>query len=314
MSISAVEGNLPNVIGVESSGDALNVMLSDGGTVSFPVDWYPRLASATQRERTNWRLIGEGRGIHWDDIDEDISVEGLLAGKRSGESKRSFVNWLKTRRQPRFRPWKGDGYGERNNLGLPARLLILGESHYEKESDGWGCELTKAVVQDYLEGGVHPFFTKVFHTVLGRNTAVKRSQFFDSIAFCNYVQRSVGEAHHVRPIDEMWDEAAAPFRATLECLRPTHIVACGMRLWDNMPYNEDFWAEPLEKLVNCVSSLGYKKFPTARPSKSLLGRYRYSEGESVVLAIHHPSWKGYQPHAWHPVVKRFLSYEGSRNT
>ncbi len=310
MSISAVERSLPNVTGVESSGNALNVKLSDGRTVSFPVDWYPRLASATQRERTNWRLIGDGRGIHWDDIDEDISVEGLLAGKRSGESKRSFVNWLKTRRQPRFRPWKGEGYGERNNLGLPARLLILGESHYGKESDGWDSELTKAVVQDYIEGGVYPFFTKVFHTVLGPDTPAQRSLFFDSIAFYNYVQRSVGDASDIPPTKEMWEEAAAPFRATLECLRPTHIVACGMRLWDNMPYDEDLWASPPEALIDC---LGSEKTPTTWPPKSLLGRYRHSEGEGVVLAIHHPSWKRYQPSAWHPVVKRFLRYDGSRN-
>ncbi len=313
MSISAVERSVPNAVGLEASGDTLHVKLSDGGTVSIPLDRYPRLAYATKQERANWSLIGKGQGIHWDDIDEDISVEGLLAGKRSGESKRSFVNWLKTRRQPRFRPWKGEGYGERNNLGLPARLLILGESHYEKESDGWGSELTRAVVQDYIEGSVYPFFTKVFHTVLGPDTPAQRSQFFNSIAFYNYVQRSVGDAPDIPPTREMWEDAAAPFRATLECLRPTHIVACGMRLWDNMPYDEDFWARPLKALIDCFGSENFPTTPKRSP-KSLLGRYCYSEGESVILAIHHPSWKGYQPCAWHPVVKRFLRYDGSRNT
>ena len=130
MSISAVERSVPNAVGLEASGDTLNVKLSDGGTVSVPLDRYPRLAYATKQERANWSLIGEGQGIHWDDIDEDISVEGLLAGKRSGESMNSFVRWLMARRQPKFQPWKGKGYGRSNKLGLPTRLLILGESHY----------------------------------------------------------------------------------------------------------------------------------------------------------------------------------------
>lgn len=68
----------------------LNVDLSDGRTISVPVAWFPRLLYSTQKERDNWRLIGRGHGIHWEEIDEDISVEGLLAGKPSGESQASF--------------------------------------------------------------------------------------------------------------------------------------------------------------------------------------------------------------------------------
>ena len=64
--------------------EALNVDLSDGRTISVPVAWFPRLLYSTQKERDNWRLIGRGHGIHWEEIDEDISVEGLLAGKPSG--------------------------------------------------------------------------------------------------------------------------------------------------------------------------------------------------------------------------------------
>jgi len=103
----------------------------------------------------------------------------------------------------------------------------------------------------------------------------------------------------------MWDEAAAPFRTTLESLRPTHILACGMRLWDNMPGAEEVCSPPPESLVRWFDPID---FPTRWPPESLLGYYRHSEGQSVVLAIHHPSWKRYQPSAWHPVVKRFLEY------
>ena len=98
MRISAVEIEIPDAENVTVTVDTLSVDLSDGRTISVPVSWYPRLLHATQRERKNWRLIGKGRGIHWEDIDEDISVEGLLAGKPSGESQSSFAAWLGTRR------------------------------------------------------------------------------------------------------------------------------------------------------------------------------------------------------------------------
>jgi Protein of unknown function (DUF2442) len=62
-----------------------------------PLAWYPRLMHATESERKNWRLIGNGYGIHWEDLDEDISVEGLLLGKLSGESQTSFKRWLSGR-------------------------------------------------------------------------------------------------------------------------------------------------------------------------------------------------------------------------
>jgi hypothetical protein len=77
--------------------DTLTVDLSDGRTISVPLAWFPRLLHATLQERRHWRLIGKGLGIHWEDIDEDISVEGLLAGRPSGESQSSFKKWLEQR-------------------------------------------------------------------------------------------------------------------------------------------------------------------------------------------------------------------------
>jgi hypothetical protein len=77
--------------------DTLSVDLSDGRTISVPLAWFPRLLHATPAEKKNWRLIGKGQGVHWEDIDEDISVEGLLAGRRSGESQNSFKKWLEQR-------------------------------------------------------------------------------------------------------------------------------------------------------------------------------------------------------------------------
>jgi hypothetical protein len=62
-----------------------------------PLAWFPRLLHATPEERDRWRLIGKGQGIYWEDIDEDISVENLLAGKPSGESQTSLKKWLQSR-------------------------------------------------------------------------------------------------------------------------------------------------------------------------------------------------------------------------
>ncbi|MDD9984454.1 MAG: DUF2442 domain-containing protein [Gammaproteobacteria bacterium] len=97
MSTSAIELEVPDAIDVTVSDDTLSVELSDGRTISVPVDWYPRLTHATERQRANWRIIGRGNGIHWEDVDEDISVRALLAGKPSGESLSSFKAWLESR-------------------------------------------------------------------------------------------------------------------------------------------------------------------------------------------------------------------------
>jgi hypothetical protein len=77
--------------------DSLTVDLSDGRSISVPLVWYPRLLHGTPDERNNWRLIGNADGIHWPDLDEDISVENLLRGNPSGESEDSFKKWLKER-------------------------------------------------------------------------------------------------------------------------------------------------------------------------------------------------------------------------
>jgi hypothetical protein len=83
---------------VRVSDDALIVDLTDGRTVSAPLAWYPRLLHGNAAERADHQLIGEGLGIHWPRLDEDISVEGILAGRRSHESKESFERWLTARR------------------------------------------------------------------------------------------------------------------------------------------------------------------------------------------------------------------------
>ncbi len=94
MNSSTVETQVPSAIDARVSDDALSVDLSDGRSISVPIAWYPRLSHGTREERDHWRLIGNGRGIHWVDLDEDISVENLLAGQPSSEGQSSFKRWL----------------------------------------------------------------------------------------------------------------------------------------------------------------------------------------------------------------------------
>jgi len=82
---------------VETTEDTLLVDLSDGRSISVPLAWYPRLWHGSEIERANWRLIGRGEGIHWPELDEDISAEGLILGKPSNESQNSLQRWLESR-------------------------------------------------------------------------------------------------------------------------------------------------------------------------------------------------------------------------
>jgi hypothetical protein len=90
-------GNMatPEAISVSITEDSLTVDLRDGRTITAPLTWFPRLLHGNSMERNNWKIIGNGKGIHWDDLDEDISVEGLLAGMHSQESQQSFKTWLR---------------------------------------------------------------------------------------------------------------------------------------------------------------------------------------------------------------------------
>jgi hypothetical protein len=85
---------------VAFSDDSMTVHLDDGRSLSIPLAWYPRLLHGTKAERAKYELIGDGEGIHWPDLDEDLSVEGLLAGRRSAESDASLSRWLQKRATP----------------------------------------------------------------------------------------------------------------------------------------------------------------------------------------------------------------------
>jgi hypothetical protein len=79
------------------SDESMTVQLDDGRSITVPITWFPRLVAGSPQERLRYEMIGGGIGIHWPLLDEDISVEGLLAGRRSSESAVSLARWLESR-------------------------------------------------------------------------------------------------------------------------------------------------------------------------------------------------------------------------
>lgn len=87
----------PLAVHVRLRSGRFTVDLDDGRSLAVPLDWFPRLAHAKPAERRNWQLLGGGYAIEWPDLDEHIGIEGLVAGRRSGESPKSFERWLSER-------------------------------------------------------------------------------------------------------------------------------------------------------------------------------------------------------------------------
>jgi hypothetical protein len=91
----------PVAVNILVNHDELTVNLADGRRIVVPLEWYPRLMQGSPKERKHWRLLGDGYAIEWPDLDEHIGVEGLLAGHKSGESKKSLERWLAGRKSKR---------------------------------------------------------------------------------------------------------------------------------------------------------------------------------------------------------------------
>ena len=121
MHVSTTEVGIPEAMTIAATEDTLTVKLSDGRTISVPLAWYPRLVHAMPQERDNWELSGGGQGIHWPDLDEDISIEDLLAGRKSGESHRSLQQWIEAKKEGR---------------GLTLCELTAYEEERQRRSDG----------------------------------------------------------------------------------------------------------------------------------------------------------------------------------
>ena len=97
MNSSVTEIQEARALAVGVSDDALTVDLVDGRTITVPLVWYPRLWNGTPRERKHVEVLGDRAYLHWPELDEDLTVVGLLAGRRSGESSESLKKWLEVR-------------------------------------------------------------------------------------------------------------------------------------------------------------------------------------------------------------------------
>jgi hypothetical protein len=128
---------VPGAMDVTVTEDTLTVEISDGRTISVPLVWYPRLVHATQQELDNWELHAAGQHIHWPDLDEDLSVEGLLAGRKSGEGRKSLERWLEAR--------KAGHSVELRDLLNAAR----GSASRPSERRSWGREVTYWYQEEY---------------------------------------------------------------------------------------------------------------------------------------------------------------------
>jgi len=101
MTHSAAKFRVPRAVSFSVTEDMLEVALDDGRTIAVPLAWFPRLLHGTAEERSRARLIGQGEGLHWPALDEDVSVEALLAGRPSTESAASLKRWLANRNSAR---------------------------------------------------------------------------------------------------------------------------------------------------------------------------------------------------------------------
>ena len=126
MTTSSVAMETAAAQNVRVTDRALIVELRDGRVVSVPLAWYPRLAEGSPSERRRWELLGPGIGIHWPDLDEDISIEGLLQGFPSGESPTSLDRWRASRKRPANQPLQPTSRAQRTSKAKRRRRAARG--------------------------------------------------------------------------------------------------------------------------------------------------------------------------------------------
>ena len=99
MSSSATDTSSARAVGVRVDDESLTVDLVDGRTIIVPLAWFPRLMHGSSAERERLEIFGDGKALHWPDLDEDLSVPDLLAGRPSGETQDSLRAWLRSRQE-----------------------------------------------------------------------------------------------------------------------------------------------------------------------------------------------------------------------
>lgn len=185
-------------------------------------------------------------------------------------------------------PWVGTLFRENSS-----RLLLLGESHHGDDPNG--VDMTIPVVEEWLSGISNPayrFFTHLAVALCGKEPwQIDRMETFRPVAFYNYVGKVMPQAR-VAPSREDFTRSEAAFREVIELLRPTHIAACGSRLWNAMPQ-----FDPPDR-DGYHLALGDENFH--------VGRYRTVSAAPIAMCIRHPQ-SGFNGRTWHPRLQAFLS-------
>ena len=183
-----------------------------------------------------------------------------------------------------FLPWKGDRYNENR-----CRLVILGESHHGQPGDN-DRQFTRQVTEDYVNGWNHRFWSQLGQAVTGKpHWDIDRREFWNSVAFYNYVQVIAAAGPGRSPTEQMFSQSEPAFWEMLDTLKPSHLIACGYRLWRHMPALGD---ENLTIVCN----------GTSHP----FGYYPRPWGSTAAMVIKHPSW-GFSAPYWHPAIRQFLA-------
>lgn len=186
----------------------------------------------------------------------------------------------------RFLPWVGSNYGSKSRWGT--RVLMVGESHYTSNGNAKPRDFTQHCVETHASGkwkSKSTFWTRA-KRVLVEKGAVSHREFWDSVAFYNYVQELVGEGPRKRPTERMWEISKAPFEEVVEALNPGCIVVLGKGLWKHLPSPDSS-----EQTI----SEGDYAIPTRRYGTSLAGR------------TSHPASFGFSSRRWRPSVLNLIS-------
>ncbi len=178
----------------------------------------------------------------------------------------------------RFLPWVGKNYGEPN---YPS-LLIVGESHYDWTDRAQPeADITRTVVQEWAIEKRSPFFRKIVAICRGElpKDLETQREFWDSVAFYNYVQEFAGDGPRQRPNLGMWPRSEEAFRTVLDKLHPKLILVLGRQNWENMPKREGSAGELLKSIDGPYS---YTWFYPAAVS-----------GHALAFHVMHPSSPGF---------------------
>jgi hypothetical protein len=193
-----------------------------------------------------------------------------------------------------FKPWVGDKY-KRGGL-FHKRVLILGESHYNRDGPALTAGITRQCIRGQINGDgtmAQKFWTNITMTFLDHKptTSEERHAFWHSVAYYNYVQVCVGFRPRVRPSPSMWRQSEPAFLEVLSTLRPQFILVLGCDLWNRLPPGLDGSA-PVKRGAKWKKT---RRYPIGD-----------NTGTALAYGIKHPSAIGYNGRHEHPLVMKVL--------